>query len=234
SGANVMNKQLYRIIFNQARQMWMVVAEIARVGRGRTGGRTRRSSLPSCRCRLTALRFSLLLALGGVSLTAQANIVADGQAPGHQQPTIIHSANGTPQVNIQTPSADGVSHNRYRQFDVDKQGVILNNSANTTQTQLGGMVAGNPWLAKGEAKIILNEVNSRDPSHLNGWIEVAGRKAEVVIANPAGITCNGCGFINAHRTTLTTGEALMEQGRLKGFDVNQGDVRIDGHGMDST
>ncbi|KER01677.1 filamentous hemagglutinin N-terminal domain-containing protein, partial [Photorhabdus temperata] len=229
-----MNKQLYRIIFNQARQMWMVVAEIARVGRGRTGCRTRRPSLPSCRCRLTALRFSLLLALGGVSLTAQANIVADGQAPGHQQPTIIHSANGTPQVNIQTPSADGVSHNSYRQFDVDKQGVILNNSANTTQTQLGGMVAGNPWLAKGEAKIILNEVNSRDPSHLNGWIEVAGRKAEVVIANPSGITCNGCGFINAHRTTLTTGEALMEQGRLKGFDVNQGDVRIDGHGMDST
>ncbi|WP_387467974.1 hemagglutinin repeat-containing protein, partial [Photorhabdus sp. RM323S] len=229
-----MNKQLYRLIFNQARQMWMVVAEIARAGRGRTGCRTRRPSLPACRCRLTALRFSLLLALGGISLTAQANIVADGQAPGHQQPTIIHSANGTPQVNIQTPGADGVSHNTYRQFDVDKSGVILNNSANPTQTQLGGMVAGNPWLAKGEAKIILNEVNSRDPSHLNGWVEVAGRKAEVIIANPAGITCNGCGFINAHRTTLTTGEALMEQGRLKGFDVNQGEVRIDGHGMDST
>ncbi|MBS9444490.1 filamentous hemagglutinin N-terminal domain-containing protein, partial [Photorhabdus heterorhabditis] len=72
-----------------------------------------------------------------------------------------------------------------------------------------------------------------DPSHLNGWIEVAGRKAEVVIANPSGITCNGCGFINAHRTTLTTGEARMEQGHLKGFDVNQGEVRIEGQGMDS-
>ncbi|NDL37185.1 adhesin, partial [Photorhabdus laumondii subsp. laumondii] len=59
-------------------------------------------------------------------------------------------------------------------------------------------------------------------------------KAEVIIANPAGITCNGCGFINSHRTTLTTGQALMERGRLKGFDVNQGEVRIDGHGMDST
>ncbi|NHB94591.1 hemagglutinin repeat-containing protein, partial [Photorhabdus cinerea] len=215
------------------RQMWMVVAEIANTGPGRTGRRTRRPSLPSCRCQLTALRFSLLLALGGVSLTAQANIVADGQAPGHQPPTIIHSANGTPQVNIQTPSAAGVSHNTYRQFDVDKHGVILNNSAKATETQLGGMVAGNPWLAKGEAKIILNEVNSRDPSHLNGWIEVAGRKAEVVIANPFGITCNGCGFINAHRTTLTTGEARMEQGHLKGFDVSQGEVRIDGQGMDS-
>ncbi|WP_290030912.1 filamentous hemagglutinin N-terminal domain-containing protein, partial [Photorhabdus laumondii] len=137
---------------------------------------------PQRRCRLTALRFGLLLALGGVSLTAQAAIVADGQAPGRQQPTIIRSANGTPQVNIQTPGADGVSHNTYRQFDVDKQGVILNNSHQATQTQLGGMVAGNPWLAKGDASVILNEVNSRDPSHLNGWIEVAGHKAEVIIA----------------------------------------------------
>ncbi|WP_236650488.1 hemagglutinin repeat-containing protein [Photorhabdus laumondii] len=229
-----MNKQLYRIIFNQSRQMWMVVAEIARAGRGRTGRRARRSASPPRCCRLTALRFGVLFALGGISLTAQAAIVADGQAPGRQQPTIIRSANGTPQVNIQTPGADGVSHNTYRQFDVDKQGVILNNSHQATQTQLGGMVAGNPWLAKGDASVILNEVNSRDPSHLNGWIEVAGHKAEVIIANPAGITCNGCGFINSHRTTLTTGQALMERGRLKGFDVNQGEVRIDGHGMDST
>ncbi|WP_415186283.1 hemagglutinin repeat-containing protein [Photorhabdus akhurstii] len=229
-----MNKQLYRIIFNQSRQLWIVVAEIARAGRGRTGRRAHRPSSPQHRCRLTALRFGLLFALGGISLTAQAAIVADGQAPGRQQPTIIRSANGTPQVNIQTPGADGVSHNRYRQFDVDKQGVILNNSHEATQTQLGGMVAGNPWLAKGDASVILNEVNSRDPSHLNGWIEVAGHKAEVIIANPSGITCNGCGFINAHRTTLTTGQALMERGRLKGFDVNQGEVRIDGRGMDST
>ncbi|RAW91805.1 MULTISPECIES: two-partner secretion domain-containing protein, partial [unclassified Photorhabdus] len=229
-----MNTQLYRIIFNQARQMWMVVAEIVCAGQGRTGRRTRRPSSPQRCCRLTALRFGVLFALGGISLTAQAAIVADGQVPGRQQPTIIRSANGTPQVNIQTPGSDGVSHNSYRQFDVDKQGVILNNSHQATQTQLGGMVAGNPWLAKGDASVILNEVNSHDRSHLNGWIEVAGHKAEVIIANPAGITCNGCGFINAHRTTLTTGQALMERGRLKGFDVNQGEVRIDGHGMDST
>ncbi|WP_434524875.1 hemagglutinin repeat-containing protein [Photorhabdus asymbiotica] len=227
-----MNKQLYRIIFNRSRNRLMVVAEIARAGQGSTARRRGRSSAQRL-CRLTAFQFGLLLALGGISLTAQAAIVADGQAPGQQQPTIIPSANGTPQVNIQTPSAAGVSHNTYRQFDVDKRGVILNNSAKATETQLGGMVAGNPWLAKGEAKVILNEVNSRDPSHLNGWIEVAGRKAEVVIANPSGITCNGCGFINAHRTTLTTGEALMERGHLTGFDVNQGEVRIEGQGMDS-
>ncbi|MCZ5750933.1 filamentous hemagglutinin N-terminal domain-containing protein [Escherichia coli] len=37
---------------------------------------------------------------------------------------------------------------------------------------------------KGEARIILNEVNSRNPSQLNGFVEVAGKKAQVVIANP--------------------------------------------------
>uniref|UniRef100_UPI001EFEE290 ESPR domain-containing protein n=1 Tax=Photorhabdus sp. S14-60 TaxID=2029689 RepID=UPI001EFEE290 len=88
-GVKIMNKQLYRIIFNQARQMWMVVAEIARAGRGRTGRRAHRSASPQRCCRLTALRFGVLFALGGISLTAQAAIVADGQAPGRQQPTII-------------------------------------------------------------------------------------------------------------------------------------------------
>ncbi|RAX02149.1 hemagglutinin repeat-containing protein [Photorhabdus sp. S9-53] len=229
-----MNKHLYRIIFNKARNMLMVVADIATSGQGSTVRRRSRRQLPQCLCRLTALRLSLLLATGCISLTAQANIVADGQAPGNQQPTILNSANGTPQIDIQTPNAAGISRNTYSQFDIDKRGVILNNSHNAVQTQLGGMVAGNPWLAKAEAKIILNEVNSINASKLNGWIEVAGQKADVIIANPAGITCNGCGFINAHRATLTTGQAMMEQGRLKGFDIERGEVRIEELGIDSS
>ncbi|WP_256125329.1 two-partner secretion domain-containing protein [Photorhabdus luminescens] len=229
-----MNKHLYRIIFNKARNMLMVVADIATSGQGSTVRRRSRRQSPQCLCRLTALRLSLLLATGCISLTAQANIVADGQAPGNQQPTILNSANGTPQIDIQTPNAAGISHNTYSQFDIDERGVILNNSHNAVQTQLGGLVAGNPWLAKAEAKIILNEVNSVRASQLNGWIEVAGQKADVIIANPAGITCNGCGFINAHRATLTTGQAMMEQGRLKGFDIERGEVRIEKLGMDSS
>ncbi|MDE9504668.1 filamentous hemagglutinin N-terminal domain-containing protein, partial [Xenorhabdus bovienii] len=89
-----------------------------------------------------------------------------------QQPSVISSANGVPQVNIQTPNSDGVSRNQYSQFDVDKRGAILNNSGVNTETKLGGLVTANPWLAQGEAKVILNEVNSRDPSQLNGFIEV--------------------------------------------------------------
>ncbi len=159
--------------------------------------------------------------------------MADGSAPGNQQPTIISSANGTPQVNIQTPSSGGVSRNAYRQFDVDNRGVILNNGRGVNQTQIAGLVDGNPWLARGEASVILNEVNSRDPSQLNGYIEVAGRKAQVVIANPAGITCEGCGFINANRATLTTGQAQLNNGQLTGYDVERGEIVIQGKGLDS-
>ncbi|MGK3142617.1 hemagglutinin repeat-containing protein, partial [Pantoea sp. C2G6] len=229
-----MNRNLYRIIFNKARGMLMVVADIARSGRGgsaRSSGVGR--TLSRFIGRVGALSFSLWLAMGVVQ-PASAAIVADAQAPGGQQPTIINSANGTPQVNIQTPSAGGVSRNSYSQFDVGQQGAILNNSHKNTQTELGGMVSGNPWLARGEAKVILNEVNSRDPSRLNGFVEVAGQKAQVVIANPSGITCNGCGFINANRATLTTGQAQMNNGNLTGFNVERGEVAVEGAGLDSS
>ncbi|WP_336984957.1 hemagglutinin repeat-containing protein [Cedecea sp. USHLN005] len=230
-----MNKNLYRIVFNKARGVLMVVPDIAASGRAASSpsegvGHTQHR----CMSRLGRISFSLLLAMGCVSTPAWADIVADGSAPGQQQPTIINSANGTPQINIQTPSAAGVSQNKYSQFDIDQKGAILNNSHQMTQTQLGGMVAANPWLAKGEAKVILNEVNSRDPSQLNGMLEVAGRQAQIVIANPAGITCNGCGFINANRTTLTTGQVQLSNGQITGYDVSRGTITVQGRGMDSS
>ncbi|EJN3771736.1 hemagglutinin repeat-containing protein [Escherichia coli] len=230
-----MNRNCYRIIFNKARGMLMVVADIARSGcagaspSSRTGY-PRRQRI----CRVTPLAFSLWLASGMVHSVSAAGIVADHGAPGHQQPTIMQTASGIPQVNIQTPSAGGVSHNTYSQFDVGNQGVILNNAHNNVQTQLGGMVAGNPWLARGEARIILNEVNSRNPSQLNGFVEVAGKKAQVVIANPAGISCDGCGFINANRATLTTGQPQMKNGSLTGFSVERGEIQVTGKGMDAS
>ncbi|WDB22944.1 hemagglutinin repeat-containing protein [Escherichia albertii] len=230
-----MNRNCYRVIFNKARGMLMVVADIARSGRAGSSpssrtGYPRRQRI----CRVTPLTFSLWLASGIVHSVSAAGIVADHNAPGHQQPTIMQTANGIPQINIQTPSAGGVSHNTYSQFDVSNHGVILNNSHKNVQTQLGGMVAGNPWLAKGEARIILNEVNSRNPSQLNGFVEVAGKKAQVVIANPAGISCDGCGFINANRATLTTGQPQMKNGSLTGFNVERGEIRVAGKGMDAS
>ncbi len=230
-----MNKRFYRIVFNKTRGMLMVVAETTRSHRAgvspQSGADARTGSMLTST--LAPLAFSFLLAFSCLT-PAQAAIVADNHAPGGQQPQIANSANGTPQVNIQTPSGAGVSRNVYSQFDVDGRGVVLNNSRANTSTQLAGMVAGNPNLAKGEARVILNEVNTRDPSRLNGYIEVAGQKAQVVIANPAGISCDGCGFINANRATLTTGQVQYGNGQISGYDVNRGEILVQGGGLDAS
>ncbi len=146
----------------------------------------------------------------------------------------MSTANGVIQVNIQTPSAAGVSHNTYSQFDVPQGGVVLNNSRTNTQSQLGGWVEANPWMTQGTAKVILNEVNSSNPSRLQGYIEVAGDRAETVIANPAGIVVSGGGFINVSRATLSTGTPRLEDGKLTGYAVQRGQIVIDGAGLDAS
>ena len=167
-----------------------------------------------------------------VPAAAKAQITADPSALANQRATILQTANAIPQVNIQTPSSAGVSRNSFSQFDVQRNGAILNNARTATQTQMGGWVQGNPWLGTGSAKVILNEVNSSNPSQLNGYIEVAGPRAEVVIANPAGISVNGGGFINASKATLTTGTLNMNQGQIDNYRVQGGSIAIDGSGLD--
>ncbi|WP_236433105.1 hemagglutinin repeat-containing protein [Pseudomonas syringae] len=234
-----MNKHLYRIVFNKARGLLMVVAENVASQVKAPGTRASRTAVaPGCTATLGPLRFALMTAIGLVSLSvvpawAAGTIVADPSAAAGQRPTVIESANGTPQVNIQAPSAAGVSRNTYNQFDVDKRGVILNNSSANSQTQLGGWIEGNAAMAKGNARVILNEVNASNPSQLQGYVEVAGQRAQVVIANPAGITCDGCGFINANRATLSTGQAQLENGAITGYTVNSGAITIQGKGLDT-
>ena len=215
-----MNKNLFRIIFNKRRGQLMAVAETSSSQGKAASGEATAMSHTITTVALATLSFAVLCALGAVlwalpAPQAHAQVVAYRQAPGNQQPTILQTANGVPQVNIQTPSAAGVSRNVYSQFDVQNNGVILNNSRTNTATQLGGWVQGNPWLARGSARVILNEVNSSNPSYLNGYVEVAGQKAEVVIANPSGISVNGGGFINASKTTLTTGHMTASKNGAK-------------------
>ncbi len=178
---------------------------------------------------------SVLALAAAVTDAARAQIVADPAAPRGQQATVLRTANGLPQVDIRTPSPAGVSRNSYSQFDVTARGAILNNSRTSTPTQQAGWVQGNPWLAAAPARIILNEVNSSNPSLLQGHVEVAGQRAEVVIANPSGIVVNGGGFINASRATLTTGSPWFGPGgSLDGFSVREGRILIQGDGLNAT
>ena len=238
-----MNKRHYKVIFSRVLNQLIVVSELAKSqGKAQSENMSleqEKTGLFSTALSLNPIHFSLMLALGFVFLSPSVQaedmaIRADKSAPGNQQPTVLQTGNGIPQVNIQAPSQAGVSRNQYSQFDVAEKGAVLNNARKASQTQMAGWVQGNPNLARGEAKVILNEVNSANPSRLKGYVEVAGKKADVVIANPSGIQCDGCGVINAGRTTLTTGKAEVENGELKGYRVQGGKVSVGQKGMDTS
>jgi len=217
-----MNRHLHRVVFNAARGIRMVVQETAAsTGKGAS--------------KATATAASTAIAGLLIAMSAQAQIVGAPNVPGNLRPTVLTAPNGVPLINVQTPSAAGVSRNVYNQFSVGANGAILNNSRVNVQTQLGGFVQGNPNLATGPARIVLNEVNGGTPSQLRGYIEVGGQRAEVIIANPAGISVDGGGFINASRATLTTGTPQFNAvGGLDSFLVRGGIVTIDGAGLDAS
>ncbi len=147
------------------------------------------------------------------------------------------AANGVPVVNIATPNGAGISHNRFTDYNVGKEGLILNNATGKLNpTQLGGLIQNNPNLkAGGEAKGIINEVTGGKRSLLQGYTEVAGKAANVMVANPYGITCDGCGFINTPHATLTTGKPVMNaDGSLQALEVTEGSITINGAGLDGT
>ncbi|WP_172822937.1 hemagglutinin repeat-containing protein [Granulibacter bethesdensis] len=161
-------------------------------------------------------------------------IVVDAGAGG-PQPTLDTTANGVAQLNIATPNTAGLSHNHFTEFGVAPSGLVLNNATTATATQLGGIVYGNANLQGHSAKIILNEVTGSAASQLNGFTEVAGASAAVVLANPNGITCAGCGFINTPRVTLSTGTpSLGSDGSLQELRVRQGTVAFVGAGGNFT
>lgn len=153
------------------------------------------------------------------------------------QTTVDRAGNGVPVVNIATPNGAGISHNQFGEYNVGKEGLILNNGTDRlTQTQLGGLIQNNPNLQAGrEAKGIINEVTGASRSQLQGYTEVAGKAANVMVANPYGITCNGCGFINTPNVTLTTGKPQFDaSGNLQALEVTKGAITVEGQGLDAS
>ena len=159
-------------------------------------------------------------------------IMPDPKAEARHQPQIEETANGIPLVNITAPSSGGVSRNEYETFNVPDKGAILNNSYTLSKTELAGYVPGNNNLAERPAKIIVNEVTGAGSTSMDGFLEVAGNRADVVIANPNGITVNGGGFINTGKAFLTTGKPVYDgEDHLQRFDITGGDILIEGKGL---
>ncbi|MBH8688589.1 DUF637 domain-containing protein [Pseudomonas aeruginosa] len=181
-----------------------------------------RSPLNQC----IALSLAGILFLNPI-VAAAAGLALDKAAGGNTG--LGQAGNGVPVVNIATPNGAGLSNNHFRDYNVGANGLILNNATGKTQgTQLGGIILGNPNLKGQAAQVILNQVTGGNRSTLAGYTEVAGQSARVIVANPHGITCQGCGFINTPRATLTTGKPIMDGQRLERFQVDGGDIVVEG------
>lgn len=127
------------------------------------------------------LLIGLCLGTTGFSWAA-AGIVSDGGTV----TTVTTAGGGRQTVNI-SPAVAGVSNNTYSQFNVGRAGASLNNV---------GVNARN----------IVNQVTSTNPSLIQGDITVLGPRANVILANPNGITVNGGSFVNTGNVALTTGQ----------------------------
>ena len=116
----------------------------------------------------------------------------------------IQTINNTPVLNINKPDNIGVSKNNFKDYNVLKNGLVINNSNIDTQSQLlDTTIKSNPNLVNGNtANVIINEVKGNNITQLLGKTEIAGSKAELVIINPNGIYVDGAGFINTSKLTL--------------------------------
>ncbi|WP_080407424.1 hemagglutinin repeat-containing protein [Burkholderia ubonensis] len=232
-----MNKNHYRLVFSRLHGMLIAVEETASAAGKASAGETQRAvdrsgvhGVAQFALRLAA--FGALIAAGAMPMWAQAQIVGAGP----NAPSVIQTPNGLPQVNINKPSGAGVSLNTYNQFDVQKNGAILNNSPTIVNTQQAGYINGNPNLSAGQAaRIIVNQVNSTAASQIKGYVEIAGSRAEIVLANPAGIVVDGGGFINTSRAVLTTCVPQFgADGSLTGYNVSRGLITVQGAGLNAS
>ena len=156
--------------------------------------------------------------------------LADGIVPDNgvsKNLQVDKAANGVPLVNIEAPDNNGTSHNVYKDYNVDGRGAILNNYKDLTNSQLGGLIYGNPNLQNSkEASTIINEVSGVNRSRIEGYQEIAGKKANYILANPNGIYINGAGFINTGNVTLTTGSGNNL------LNPEKGTIEVAGKGLD--
>lgn len=221
---------VYQLAWNISKRVWVAASEHTSSGKKsscRGAKKLLLSTLPAVALGASAL---------GASLACAEDVPTTVIPTGGNTKAYI-SGNGVPVVDINTANAAGLSHNKYDRFDVEAKGLVLNNGnvdQLARQSQLAGQVTANLNL-RNEATVILNEVVSGRRSSLVGFTEVLGGRADVIIANPYGISCNGCGFINTDRATLTTGTANVgADGRLAGFNVNRGEILIEGLGVNAS
>lgn len=109
---------------------------------------------------------------------------------------------GKTQVEVINTNQEDVAHIYYDRFSIDRDGLILSND---------------------KAGLIINEVVSEQPSILNGELELQGKQATVILANPNGISCVDCSFSGTNHIKLITGSTASKFSK----EFNLTDANID-------
>lgn len=175
----------------------------------------RRSGEAVSHLRASYFAFAITLA---APCTYAAGIVADGGTA----TSVSTAANGHQTVGI-APTVGGVSNNTYRSFNVSTAGADLNNAGINART-------------------IVNQVTSTNPSLIQGAVNVLGPRANVILANPNGITVDGGSFTNAGHVVLSTGQVsftdiTLAPGQIQrnvGLTTNGGTITIGPGGLTGT
>ncbi|MBS1174698.1 MAG: filamentous hemagglutinin family N-terminal domain protein [Burkholderiaceae bacterium] len=233
-----MNKHAYKLVFNQTRGMMVAVSEVAlnhskEPNSGQTQGSSGHTSGTVQRIKHGMVMLLMAFQIWQPLLAAPVAITPDNTQAG-SKPTVTAANNGVPVVNIIAPNAQGVSINQYRDYNVPTVGLILNNSGGTSLTQLGGYIQGNPMLGNRAASTIVNQVNGPNRSLILGAQEIAGQRANLILANQNGVSINGGSFINTANVTLTTGAPQYNNGALAGYAVKDGLIDVGAGGLDAS
>ncbi len=131
---------------------------------------------------------SLLSAFISLSCYAHQDVILNADSLSDARVSVSDDT-GKTQVEVINTNQDNIAHIYYDRFDVNKDGLSLKND---------------------KAELIINEVVSKKRSMLEGELELQGKKATVVIANPNGISCNNCsfsGFTEANDIKLIIGSS---------------------------
>lgn len=128
--------------------------------------------------------------------------------PASAETTKVVRQGNTTTINVAPANTHGISYNAYDKFNAGKNGVVFNNR-------------------EAGAGTIINEVLSGEKSRLRGNMHVDGQKAHLIIANPNGITCNGCSVTGANSLSLAAGNVSMTpEGQFSGYRNISGKVRM--------
>lgn len=128
--------------------------------------------------------------------------------PASAETTKVVRRGNTTTINVAPANTHGISYNAYDKFNVGKNGVVFNNR-------------------EAGAGTIINEVLSGEKSRLRGNMHVDGQKTHLIIANPNGITCNGCSVTSANSLSLAAGNVSMTpEGQFSGYRNISGKVRM--------